>query len=51
MGILVGVLTPMFLKYVDRAKKSRDVYTADQIARAANVAFVDNLAAYDAFKN
>ncbi len=51
MGILVGVLTPMFLKYVDRARKSRDVYTADQIARAVNVAFVENPDAYDAFQD
>ena len=51
MAILVGVLSPMFVKYVDRSKKARDVYTADQIARAVNVAFVENPEAYNAFSN
>ncbi|MCR5474410.1 MAG: type II secretion system GspH family protein [Lachnospiraceae bacterium] len=50
MAILVGVLTPMFIKYVDRARKSKDVYTADQIARAVNVAFAENPEAYEAYK-
>lgn len=50
MGILVGVLTPMFVKYVDKSKKAKDVYTADQIARAVNVAFVENPEAYDVFQ-
>ena len=51
MAILVGVLTPMFIKYVDRARKSKDIYTADQIARAVNVAFAENPEAYDTFVN
>ena len=51
MAILVGVLTPMFIKYVDRARKSKDIYTADQIARAVNVAFVENPDAYDVFQS
>ena len=50
MAILVGVLTPMFVKYVDKSKKAKDVYTADQIARAINVAFVENPEAYEAFQ-
>ncbi len=51
MAILVGVLSPVFVRYVDKSRKSRDVYTADQIARAINVAFVENPEAYDAFQN
>ena len=50
MGILVGVLSPMFMKYVAKSKKSKDVYTADQIARAVNVAFIENQMAYDTFQ-
>ena len=49
MGILVGVLSPMYLKYVDKTKKSKDLHTADEIARACNVAFIENPDAYDAF--
>lgn len=41
MGVLTGVLAPMFGKYVDKSPKSRDVYTADQIDRAVNIAFVE----------
>ncbi len=51
MGILIGFLTPMFYKYIARSKKSKDVYTADQIARAVNIAFVENPNAYDEFLN
>lgn len=50
MAILIGVITPMFIKYIDKAKKAKDVYTADMIARAVNVAFVENPQAYDAFQ-
>ncbi|MBO4266555.1 MAG: type II secretion system protein [Lachnospiraceae bacterium] len=50
MAVLVGVLTPVFMKYINRARKSKDVVTADQIARAVNTAFVDNPEAYDAFQ-
>ena len=49
MGVLTGIMTPLFIKYVDRTKKSRDVYTADQIARAVNVAFIEHPEAYDTF--
>ncbi len=51
MAILTGVLTPMFMKYIDKTKKAKDVYTADQIARAVNIAFVENPEAYEAFRN
>lgn len=50
MAILVGVLAPQFTKYVEKARKSKDVYTADQIARAVNVAFVEHPEAYDTFQ-
>ena len=38
------------MKYVARSKKSKDVYTADEIARAVNVAFIENQMAYDTFQ-
>ena len=49
MAVLVGVLSPMFVKYLDKSKKSRDIYTADQIARAVNIAFIEHPEAYSAF--
>ena len=49
MGILVGIISPMFVKYVNKSRKAKDVYTADQIARAVNVAFIENQDANDAF--
>ena len=51
MGILVGALSPMYMKYVDKTKKSKDLHTADEIARAVNIAFIENPDAYDAFLN
>ncbi len=49
MAVLVAILSPMFMKQVERSKKSKDLYTAERIASACNVAFVDNPEAYDAF--
>ncbi len=49
MAILVGVLAPAFVKYVDKSKKSKDIYTAEQIARAVNIAFIEHPEAYDSF--
>lgn len=51
MAILVGVIAPNFTKYIEEAKKSKDIYTADQIARAVNVAFIEFPEAHDAFQN
>ena len=49
MAVLVGILTPTFVNYVDKARKSKDIYTAGQIARAVNIAFVEHPEAYDAY--
>ena len=49
MAILVGVVTPMLFKYVEKAKKSKDVQTAALIAKAVTTAFADNPEAYDAY--
>lgn len=51
MAVLVGFITPMFGKYVAKSKKAKDVYTADQIAKAVNVAFVENPEAYAAYQD
>ena len=51
MAVLTGILTPVFLRYVDKTNKAKDVYTADQIARAVNVAFIECPEAYDAFQD
>ena len=51
MAILVGILSPMFVKYVDRSRKAKDIYTADQIARAVNIAFVEYPDAYSAYQS
>ena len=50
MAVLIGILSPMFVRYVDKTRKARDVYTADEIARAVNVAFIENHEAYDKFQ-
>lgn len=41
MAVLIGILTPLYLRYVRRAKISVDVANADEIAMAINVAFTD----------
>ena len=51
MGVLVGVISPMFVKYVKKSQKSKDIYTAAQIAEAVNIAFIENQMAYDKFQN
>ncbi len=51
MGVLIGVISPMFMKYVVKSRKAKDVYTTDEIARAVNVAFIENQDAYDKFMN
>lgn len=50
MAVLIGVLSPMFVKFIDKSRKSRDIHTADEIARAINVAFIENQGAYEAFQ-
>ena len=51
MGVLIGVLTPVLTRYIDKSRKAKDVYTADEIARAVNVAFIEHPEAYEAFTN
>ncbi len=51
MAVLIGILAPMFIKQVEKSKKSKDVWTAEHIAKAVNLAFVDYPEAYDAYED
>lgn len=41
MAVLVGVLAPTYLQYVEKSKKSNDVSTVDTIINACETAAVD----------
>ncbi len=51
MAILIGVLAPNFSKYIEKSRKSKDVYTASQIAEVVNIAFIEHPEAYEAYQN
>lgn len=42
MAVLIGVLAPQYLKYVNNSKVSTDIANAEQIATTINVAVADN---------
>lgn len=42
MAVLVGLLAPQYLKYVNNSKVSTDISNAQEIATAVNVAFADD---------
>ena len=41
MAVLIGILAPQYLKYVQQSKVSTDIQNAQQIATAINVAIAD----------
>ena len=41
MAVLVAILAPQYLKYVDKSRQSADDTTADEILKAAQVAMAD----------
>ena len=41
MAVLVGVLAPTYLQYVEKSKKSNDVSTVDSIASAIEICAID----------
>lgn len=41
MAILIGVLAPQYLKFVERSRKSADRDTVDQVIRVAQIDFAD----------
>ena len=41
MAVLVGVLAPQFIKYVEKSRQSTDIQTADNIATALKTYYAD----------
>ena len=41
MAVLVGVLAPQFIKYVEQSRRSRDIQTAQEIREAVLAAMAD----------
>lgn len=41
MAVLVGVLAPTYLQYVEKSKKSNDVSTIDSVVNAVEIAAID----------
>lgn len=41
MAVLVGILAPTYMQYVEKSKKSNDVSTVDSIVNAIEVAAID----------
>jgi type IV pilus assembly protein PilA len=50
MAVLVGVLAPQFIKYVEKSKKSTDVQNAQEILSALQVAIADETYTVDGAK-
>ena len=42
MAVLVGVLAPQFIKYVEQSRRSRDITTAQEIREAVLADIADN---------
>ena len=42
MAVLIGVLAPQFIKYVDKSRASTDMQNLQQIKSAAEAYFADN---------
>ncbi len=43
MAVLVGLLAPQYLKYVNNSKVSTDISNAQEVATVFNVGFADSL--------
>ena len=43
MAVLVGVLAPQFIKYVEQSRRSRDIATANEIREAILSDIADNM--------
>ncbi|MCR4755111.1 MAG: prepilin-type N-terminal cleavage/methylation domain-containing protein [Lachnospiraceae bacterium] len=42
MAVLIGIVAPQFVKYVNKSKKAKDVTNADRIATAIQLAFASD---------
>ena len=47
MAVLVGVLGPQFMKYVEKGRQSTDIQTADNIATVLKTYYTDHVASAD----
>ena len=43
MAVLVGVLAPQFIKYVEQSRRSRDIQTAQEVREAVLADIADNV--------
>ena len=50
MAVLVGVLAPTYLQYVEKSKKSNDVSTVDSVINAVEIGAIDPEVMTDATK-
>ena len=48
MAVLVGVLAPTYLQYVEKSKKANDVSAVDTIINAVEIAAIDPVVVADA---
>ncbi len=51
MAVLVGVLAPTYLQYVEKSKKSNDVSTVDSVVNACEIGAIDPEVMTDATKS
>lgn len=49
MAVLTSILTPQFLRYLNRSKKTVDIHNAEVIGQAVERAFAFNVETYDIY--
>ncbi len=49
MAVLIGIVAPQFVKYVEKSRKAKDLTNADRIATAINLAFAADPGVYDIY--
>ncbi len=50
MGVLVGIILPQYLKYVDKSKKALDIKNAEMVAKAFQLVLVNNPEFFDMYE-
>ena len=50
MAVLIAVLTPMFVKHVNKSRRAKDLVTAERISTATYLALACNSDAFDAWE-
>ncbi len=51
MVVIVGVVTPMFVQYINKSKRARDLATGERIGMLANIALISDDKAYGAWES